>query len=528
VINPVRRNNGLPVLRNIEETFSPDCQISQFPRELDFARANEIKTLIQAKPFDRTQSSGRSELLAALDDSKPLVYVSMGTLLWRSNVLKAAADACAELGAQCVISLGGVRSRVEFREDVPHALVLETAPQMELLDRASVFVTHGGGNSTLDAAQRGVPMLVVPGLLDQYCIAHRVEQNGLGLHASESDVASGKLKEKLATLLSDSEYRVRGKAFAERLAEKPWGAEIFADRLETVFGKPHAGTRSQPEPVAVKLSDGIRLQGLIHRAKPDRNTCVVLHGYGVDCTSLRGVSEAIRDSGNSVFAVDLRGHGLSGGTVFGRTPDAFAADLKEACIKLGISRPTIVANSYGSWIGLSLLALQDSDFRVRHLHAIAPPFSGRRYRVAGVARDIAETMKHIAKVLVGAQFPQRQPGRRDYTKYAGCSDYDLRIFTDCARWTGSLAYAWMSCWLAWSRITGEGRWAKYRDLPVTVYQATLDHLVYPPGLVRAADDAGWKRIEFESRHCSLGFEPEHSDNLVAVLIPEILADLAGE
>jgi len=54
-------------------------------------------------------------------------------------------------------------------------------PQVRLLRRAALAVTHGGNNSVTEALTCGVPMLVLPFSTDQFAGAAAVENAGLGL-----------------------------------------------------------------------------------------------------------------------------------------------------------------------------------------------------------------------------------------------------------------------------------------------------------------------------------------------------------
>jgi zeaxanthin glucosyltransferase len=54
------------------------------------------------------------------------------------------------------------------------------APQLELLEKASLTLTHGGLNTVLDSLSYGVPMVVVPLTYEQPAIAVRVARIGAG------------------------------------------------------------------------------------------------------------------------------------------------------------------------------------------------------------------------------------------------------------------------------------------------------------------------------------------------------------
>lgn len=82
---------------------------------------------------------------------QPLIYASMGTVM--GSVLKTfhhIAEACVGLNAQLVISLGGSASPESLPALPGSPLVVEYAPQLELLRKAALTITHAGMNTTLE------------------------------------------------------------------------------------------------------------------------------------------------------------------------------------------------------------------------------------------------------------------------------------------------------------------------------------------------------------------------------------------
>lgn len=112
-----------------------------------------------------------------LDRDRPLVYASFGSqIYWQPALFRELVDAVADRPVQLVasvsdLSIGPLPSNVLF---VPYT------PQLALLERASVFITHGGANSVMEAIARGVPLLVAPLCNDQFHQRFFVERAGIG------------------------------------------------------------------------------------------------------------------------------------------------------------------------------------------------------------------------------------------------------------------------------------------------------------------------------------------------------------
>ena len=109
----------------------------------------------------------------------PLIFISMGTVLInQSRFYQACFEAFADLPFLFVLATG----RTVHPSPVPANFRLsESAPQLEVLKRASLFITHGGSNSVHEALLSGTPMVLYPQAADQFSYADRVTELGAGL-----------------------------------------------------------------------------------------------------------------------------------------------------------------------------------------------------------------------------------------------------------------------------------------------------------------------------------------------------------
>ena len=96
-------------------------------------------------------------------DGRPLIYASLGTLQNGSEaIFRTITDACAGLGAQLLISLGGGLDPARLGKLAGDPLVVRVAPQLEILKRAALVITHAGLNTVLESLSEGVPLVAVP------------------------------------------------------------------------------------------------------------------------------------------------------------------------------------------------------------------------------------------------------------------------------------------------------------------------------------------------------------------------------
>jgi UDP:flavonoid glycosyltransferase YjiC (YdhE family) len=143
-----------------------------------------------------------------LRDDRPLVYISFGSQLgvppdlyeW----LVSAVDADE---AQLVVTFPDAEDRPPATP--PHVIAVHRAPQLALLDRAALMVSHGGANSTAECLARGKPMLVVPVIADQPLQALLVERRGAGFALTLEAATAPRVREAVRGLLSDQTFRKR-------------------------------------------------------------------------------------------------------------------------------------------------------------------------------------------------------------------------------------------------------------------------------------------------------------------------------
>lgn len=154
------------------------------------------------------------ERAASVGGSKrPLLYVALGTLFnhrpafW-ATCLKAFSD----YPGPVVMAVGPHTAPEELPAVPPHVVVRPRVPQVAVLARAGVFVSHGGMNSVQEALVHGVPLLLYPLTADQPAVADRVVELGAGRRIGP-DPTPEDLREGVEELVNEARYR----AAAERI-----------------------------------------------------------------------------------------------------------------------------------------------------------------------------------------------------------------------------------------------------------------------------------------------------------------------
>ena len=101
----------------------------------------------------------------------------------------------------------------------------EVLPQVTLLGRAALAVSHGGNNSVTEALTAGVPLLLLPLSTDQFAGAAAIEDAGYGEALDPNSLAPSEIREAAQRLLAlGGDARARLDALAASLVSRP-GAE---------------------------------------------------------------------------------------------------------------------------------------------------------------------------------------------------------------------------------------------------------------------------------------------------------------
>lgn len=172
------------------------------------------------------------------DPDKPLVYVSLGTL---NNDDPGFFRACIEAfsnpafsGYQVILSTGNRLSPASFGTLPPYISVHGWVPQIAVLRRASLFVTHGGMNSIHDGLFLGVPLLVVPQQFEQAMNARRVATLGAGLVLDKAQISAAAIRREALRLLMEPSFRAEAVRVGETL-RAAGGLARAADEIEALL-----------------------------------------------------------------------------------------------------------------------------------------------------------------------------------------------------------------------------------------------------------------------------------------------------
>ncbi len=240
LINEYRQQNNLSPFKHSNDAYSQLAQICQQPPEFEFPRESLPSCFHFTGPYSNPAS--REPVIFPFDKltGQPLIYASMGTIQNRLlETFQTIAEACQDLDAQLVIALGGGSTPELLPNLAGSPLVVEFAPQLELLQRSALTITHAGMNTTLESLSNGVPMVAIPIANDQPGVASRIAWTGTGEVVPLKRLNVSSLRSAIAKVFTEDSYKNNARKLQEAI-KVAGGVKRAADIVEQVFqtGKP--------------------------------------------------------------------------------------------------------------------------------------------------------------------------------------------------------------------------------------------------------------------------------------------------
>ncbi|KAK0398015.1 hypothetical protein QR680_002386 [Steinernema hermaphroditum] len=186
------------------------------------------------------------------------VLVSFGSITqsqWMPEKMKKTLIECFKRFPEVTFIWKYERPEDNLAEDAPNVVIIKWVPQNDLLNHKNLtmFVTHAGMNSILEAANRGIPLLSIPLFGDQMRNAKMIVRAEIGEEADKSLLydADG-FSRKLRNVLENEEYAKKAKRLAEMMSNRPIShRENLVKHIEFVA---RFGRLPNMKPASVELS----------------------------------------------------------------------------------------------------------------------------------------------------------------------------------------------------------------------------------------------------------------------------------
>ena len=217
-------------------TISKLAWLTQMPEEFDFKISHWPSQFRYTGPFHDGLGRIESDFPWNRLTGEPLIYASMGTL---QNGLESVFTSIAEAvgtrpGMQLVLSIGPSLDPEKISSLPANSIVVKNAPQMELLKRSALCITHAGLNTALESLTLGVPMVAIPVSIDQPGVAARIAYTKTGAYVPLRALSTSQLFTLIDCVLGNPEYRQNANKMREAIVRTN-GLEKAADLLEQSF-----------------------------------------------------------------------------------------------------------------------------------------------------------------------------------------------------------------------------------------------------------------------------------------------------
>jgi len=212
------------------------AQLTQTPTEFDFPSDHWPAHFHHTGPFHDASLRPPIDFPWEKLTGEPLTYASMGTLQNGSERLFNAIAAAAQApGRQLVLSIGANLDAGKIGPLATSTIVVTNAPQLDVLKRATLCITHAGLNTVLESLSAGVPMVAIPITNDQPGVAARVAytRTGVVLEVKKltSKAGAEKLRDAIETVLTDPSYRENAQRIQQSIASTN-GLDKAADIID--------------------------------------------------------------------------------------------------------------------------------------------------------------------------------------------------------------------------------------------------------------------------------------------------------
>jgi zeaxanthin glucosyltransferase len=212
-------------------------QITQQPKEFDFPRSYTPKCFQFTGPFLNPSTRREISFPYELLSGELIIYASLGTVQNRLQWLfEHIAEACHGLNAQLIISKGSNKNSIDLSNLPGKPIVVDYAPQYEILKRSALTITHAGMNTALESLSAGVPMVAIPITNDQPGIASRIDWTRTGIMLPLKKASVKNLRTAIKNVLTEPSFKERAEHF-KKIIEERNGLKLAADLIEDVIKK---------------------------------------------------------------------------------------------------------------------------------------------------------------------------------------------------------------------------------------------------------------------------------------------------
>ncbi len=151
---------------------------------------------------------------------KPIIYIALGTIYNDNTQLyRTFIKILSDTPYRIYLSYGNHIKPQDLGEIPENITIGSYLPQLSILKKASLFISHGGMNSVNESLYFGVPMLFFPFIQEQKANASRVEELGAGISWNKKPVEKENFLGTINELMADQKYKQNAKKISKTLKD---------------------------------------------------------------------------------------------------------------------------------------------------------------------------------------------------------------------------------------------------------------------------------------------------------------------
>ena len=195
---------------------SPYLNVYSYPKELDYTDQRPLPPKWhQFDSFIRLKEEDFELPEKLAQKTGKLIFLSMGSL-GSANVtlMKRLLEFIADLPFRFIVAKGIYGDQYNLPNNCWGDKMV---PQIKVLPKVDLVITHGGNNTVTETFYFGKPMIIMPMFGDQFDNAQRVHEKGFGIRMNPHQCTKEELNNAINKLVYDDDLVLRMKKISQRI-----------------------------------------------------------------------------------------------------------------------------------------------------------------------------------------------------------------------------------------------------------------------------------------------------------------------
>lgn len=170
--------------------------------------------------------------LSQIQKDRPVVYFTVGSTGFE-EILNSAITLYSNTKYQVIITTGG--NSALFDNDFDNIFIEKIAPGVKLMEVSDVVVCHGGNGTIYQALSKGVPIVGIPTMHDQWFNMERVEALGVGIKINHKKFQAREIFQAVDTILLNEKFKQNANRFKSLIAQYD-APKLASEYINKTFG----------------------------------------------------------------------------------------------------------------------------------------------------------------------------------------------------------------------------------------------------------------------------------------------------